>query len=168
MKTLCLVLVVIGILASDTLCQEIDQSYSRMAVRYAVSVHYATPLPDVVMMPSYTVDADIPQRTLRNQEVLIRELDKRFRRIKESVGDDGRKKVSLVKSSVVVPTFLEDLIILSNDVAVKYRGGHRISPNGILYVRGGIMYSPDKYHGRISYGIASVKRATGPAIRYRW
>lgn len=124
---------------------------------------------DPVQLSSYVVRAAIPERTYRLNESMMRELERRWSPRRASSQNDARQsKITITNDRSSLPSILEDLIVLSNDIAVKYRGGYQLTNHGVLYLNGGVMYSPRKYSGAISYGVTTIHHNTGPAIRYRW
>jgi hypothetical protein len=147
-----------------------ETTYSKLVVQEIVSEYFRiNGVGEAVLLPRYDVVSHIPQKTLRHNEDMMRNLEKKFTVRKAIVGETKHGDIRLDDTtSSVIPTFVEDLIVLSRDVGVKYRGGYMITENGVLYLRRGIMFSPHKYKGKYAYGIATVKRSTGPAFRINW
>ena len=64
-------------------------------------------------------------------------------------------------------TDVQDLLLFGNDIALKYRGGYRVSPHGVIYINeGGLLYRKDG--SNLYYGILSSHHNTGPAMRWKW
>jgi hypothetical protein len=80
----------------------------------------------------------------------------------------------IVTDNAVVPEFVEDLVILSNDLATRYRGGMKVGDHGTVYFHNDVMYQPAREikllpkKTTLQYGVASVGHSTGPAARLKW
>lgn len=104
----------------------------------------------------------------------LRYMDEHFTPRSRSKSSAVITETGPIKSDSILGDGFADLIILSNEIATKYRDGYQVSKNLMIYAKQDVMFA--KKHDpktvtsrlRFFYGVAHVGRTTGPAVRWKY
>lgn len=125
---------------------------------------------EVVVMPPLSVQVGRIQPESKNWEIMQRRLEL------ELEGKNGARSTGTVRiesSRSILPEFTESIVAIGRDAA-KSRGLYEVKSGGevqgTINFRAGVMYTPKVKSGEpsFSYGVKTVRRATGPAISIKF